>query len=277
MIDGFKQYLVSEGKSSNTISSYLRHLEGYAKWYRDSYGSDLNILYRANILDYISYLKNIKKDNAKTINAKLSALCKLNEYLMNTSVQESIVITSKDFIKVQGQFASPCTASKKDVEAFRQRILEQESKRDYAIVTIMAYAGLRVSEVLDLRSNDVDLVSREIVVRGGKGDKQRIVYANDKIVNSIKEYLKERDSESEYLFVSRQSERINRTRINQIFNKHSKVITPHVLRHFFCTNAIEAGYSIHEVANQAGHSNIHTTLLYTNPSKEKMKEKANLL
>lgn len=277
MINEFKQYLISEGKRNNTINSYLRHIEGYAKWYRESYGDEFNRLYRANILDYISYLKNIKKDNAKTINAKLSAIAKMNEYFVSESIQDDTVITKKDYVKIQNQFASPCTVSKKDVEAFRQRILEQESKRDYAIVTIMAYAGLRVSEVLDLRVDDVDLVSREIVVRGGKGDKQRIVYANDKIVNSIKEYLKERDSESEYLFASRQSERINRTRINQIFNKHSKVITPHVLRHFFCTNAIEAGYSIHEVANQAGHSNIHTTLLYTNPSKEKMKEKANML
>ena len=52
---------------------------------------------------------------------------------------------------------------------------------------------------------------------------------------------------------------------------------PHTLRHFFCSNALESGYDINEVANQAGHSNIHTTLLYTNPTREKMKEKANRL
>jgi len=174
--------------------------------------------------------------------------------------------------------ASPTDISKKDVESFRQRILEHETKRDYAIVTIMAYAGLRISETLDLKFDDVNLTSREIVVKNGKGNKQRIVYINDKIMNAVKEYLKDRgNSESEYLFISRQNGQINRTRINQIFNKHSKTITPHKLRHFFCTNALEAGYSIHEVANQAGHSNIHTSLLYTNPTREKMKEKANLL
>lgn len=50
-----------------------------------------------------------------------------------------------------------------------------------------------------------------------------------------------------------------------------------MLRHFFCTSAEEAGYSTSEIANQAGHSNIHTTLIYTNPTREKMKEKANQL
>ncbi|MDA2520329.1 site-specific integrase, partial [Bacillus cereus] len=55
------------------------------------------------------------------------------------------------------------------------------------------------------------------------------------------------------------------------------VITPHQLRHFFCTNAIEKGFSIHEVANQAGHSNIHTTLLYTNPNQLQLKNKMELL
>lgn len=62
-----------------------------------------------------------------------------------------------------------------------------------------------------------------------------------------------------------------------MFKKYSDKITPHTLRHFYCSNALESGYSVHEVANQAGHSNIHTTLLYTNPTKEKMKDKAELL
>ncbi|NMB95039.1 MAG: site-specific integrase, partial [Clostridiaceae bacterium] len=54
-------------------------------------------------------------------------------------------------------------------------------------------------------------------------------------------------------------------------------ITPHQLRHFFCTNALENGFAVHEVANLAGHSSIQTTLIYTNPSREKMKGKLELL
>lgn len=277
MLEIFKDYLIQEGKSSNTIDSYILHMQGYMKWYEESFGGTCDKLYRMNVLDYVSYLKNIKKDNAKTINAKISAMIKYNEFLVDKGIQEDIAVSKKDNMKMQQQFASPTDVTKQEVEVFRQKILEQESKRDYAIVTIMAYAGLRISEVLDLKMDDINLMAREIIVKDGKCDKQRIVYMNDKIVNAIKEYMRERNSDSEYMFVSRQNEKVNRTRINQIFNKHSDKITPHKLRHFYCSNALEAGFSIHEVANQAGHSNIHTTLLYTNPNREKMKEKANLL
>ncbi len=105
-------------------------------------------------------------------------------------IQNEIVITKRDYIKVQYQFASPATVSKKEVEAFRQRHLENESKRDYAIVTIMAYAGLRILEVLNLKIQDVDLIGAEITVKEGKGNKQRLVFASDKILHAAREYIK---------------------------------------------------------------------------------------
>lgn len=97
------------------------------------------------------------------------------------------------------------------------------------------------------------------------------------VAAALREYLKVRIGDSEYLFTTRQSEKISRQQVNRIFNKYSKDITPHVLRHFYCTNALEKGYSYHEVANQAGHSNINTTLRYTNPTAQKMRDKANKL
>ena len=103
------------------------------------------------------------------------------------------------------------------------------------------------------------------------------VYINDRIAAAIREYLKERNADSPYLFASRQCAKLSASRINQIFNQYSDTITPKTLRHFFCSNALENGYSIHEVANQAGHSNVQTTLIYSNPSAKQMKEKANKL
>jgi len=276
MLNEYENYLINSGKSSNTVKSYVRHIKNYMTWYHDTYGQDMERLYRANVLDYIAYLKNIKKLTAQSINAKLSALISLNTFLMDSGIQSDIVVTIRDSIKVQTLYASPSIISKQEVEQFRQTILTHQGIRDYTIVTVMAYAGLRISEVLNLKIDDCDIVTRELVVNG-KGNKQRTVYLNDKIINAIKEYLKERNSDSEYLFTSRQRDKLNRTRINQIFNQYSDQITPHTLRHFYCSNALECGYSIHEVANQAGHSNIHTTLLYSNPSKDKMKQKANLL
>ncbi len=276
MIHSFEEYLISLGKSKNTRTTYCRNIKSYLKWCESSFGEEPSQLFRANILEYISYMRNIKGYNPRTVNNHLSALRCLSECLISTGKQIEAAVLESDFMKIQLDYASPCTVEKKDVEAFRQRLLEGGNKRDYAMVTLYAYTGIRRSELVNLEEKKVDLVSREMVVVG-KGDKQRIVYLNDKVVHAIREYLKVRNSNSPYLFVSRQGDKLTPARVNQIFNQYSDVITPKTLRHYFCSNALDNGYSIHEVANQAGHSNVQTTLLYSNPTAKAMKDKANLL
>lgn len=281
VIEEFKSYLSGQDKSINTIGSYASHVEEYARWFLDSFGLNFTKLYRENILDFKSYLINIKKLNAKSVNTKIAALMKFNEFLLCRNIQNDIVLFKTDYIKVQTEYASPAIITKQDVESFRQKILENRSRRDYAIVTLLAYSGMRISEAVNLKLSDINLTAKEIIVRYGKGKKQRLVIINDKVANAIKAYLSERgklrNKDSEYLFISRESNRISRTRINHIFNDYSDKITPHMLRHFFCSHALEKGWSVHEVAGQAGHANIHTTLIYTNPSREEMKRKSNLL
>ncbi|SHJ47009.1 tyrosine-type recombinase/integrase [Paramaledivibacter caminithermalis] len=266
MIEDFRNWLIQKGRSINTIKSYIGHVKNYLKWFDQSFNDPFTKLYRQNVLEFISFLINIKKLKASTINAKIAALVKLNEYLIENKIQNALVITKKDYIKIQNEYISPSTISKNDVESFRQKILENKSKRDYAIVTLLAYSGMRISEALNVKLSDVNLTTREILVRYGKGKKQRLVIINDKIVYAIKEYLKERaeqpNSFSEYLFISRESETVDRTVINRIFNEFSDKITPHTLRHFFCSYALESGWSTHEVAAQVGHTNIHTTMRY---------------
>lgn len=272
----FREYLENEGRAENTIRSYLGAVRGYMEWYRDTCGMDFQQLYRPNALDFISYLRTVKKLGNKSVNAKIAALISLNGFLIEAGVQTEMALRKNDYLKVQQQFANPCTVTKQQVEAFRQTVLVKHGKRDFAIVTLLAYAGLRISEALGLLLTDINLPAREVRVLG-KGDKERVVFLNDKIVNAVQEYLGERDSASPYLFVSRKGGRLDRSAMNRISNACSDAITPHMLRHFFCTSAEEAGYSTSEIANQAGHSNIHTTLIYTNPTREKMKEKANRL
>ena len=74
-------------------------------------------------------------------------------------------------------------------------MLESGSKRDFAIVTLLVYAGLRRSECVNLKLDQVDLIAKEIRIIG-KGDKQRLVYINDRIAAAIREYLKERNADS---------------------------------------------------------------------------------
>lgn len=173
-MEEFKNYLLEQNKSNNTIDNYIRNIQNFKKWHRETTGEELKILYRPNVLEYKSYLKNIKKTKkgqplkAETINANLSAIAKYNEFLVETGVQKDIVINDKDFIKIQKQHINPCKVDKEQAEQFRQKILENETKRDYAIVTIILYIGVRISECLNIQMNDFDLDSREIIIRNGK-------------------------------------------------------------------------------------------------------------
>ena len=276
LLEEFKNYLEQQRKSKNTIGSYILHIKGYYNWYSESFGSECSSLYRENILDYISYLRNIKKDSGKTINCKISALVKFNEFLIVSGVQQDQVISKKDNIKVQKSYANPSNVTKQEVDSFRQQLLQDGHQDIYCISTLLAYAGLRISEALNIQLTDFNLTVGELKVRG-KGDKDRVVYLNDKIINSIKEFLSVRKNDSPYLFANKNKGVIHRTTINKVFNKYSEKITPHMLRHYFCTNALEGGFSVHEVAYLAGHSNVHTTLLYLNPSRESMRNKINQL
>lgn len=278
----FSSYLKQENKTENTVQGYTSGIRQYIKWFEGSYDRKLTKLYRQNILEYISYLKNVKMLNAKTISHKISSLAKFNEFLIQKGSQQDQVILKTDMIKVQTVYASPTQIVELDVKKFLQSVLEDNNKRNYAIATLLAYTGVRISEALSIKMNDFNLQTGECIIRSGKGGKQRIVLLNSKVLRAIKDYLIDRKTystahESPYLFISKKRENLDRTVVNRIFKSYSNIITPHQLRHFFCTNAIEKGFSIHEVANQAGHSNIHTTLLYTNPNQLQLKNKMELL
>lgn len=284
----FENRLRLDGKSDKTIRTYTASVKEYLQWFQESYGDvEFIKLYRENVLEYKSYLKNIKRSkrsgnnlNAKTINTKLSALIKFNGLLQ----ADDIVVSKNDLIKVQAEIVSPTNITKKEVEEFRQRILQSgncSAKRNYAVVTIMAYAGLRISEVLALKKVDVNTTASQIRVSDGKGEKQRIVIINSKIVSAIREYQRTDDVESEYLFHNCRGKILHPSTINKMFDEFCEEgyhIHPHMLRHFFCYNALESGaYSINEVSNQAGHTSIRTTLRYLDPNLDTIRKKAEML
>lgn len=287
-LNEFTEKLQQEGKSDNTVQSYRLHMQGYFNWFSEWSGStDYRDLCRLDIQEYKKYLKNMKrvgKDkhnlNGKSINAKLSALLKYNELMQ----PEHIVVSKADFIKIQENGINPTDITREDVEEFRERILQSEdihSLRNYTIVTTLMYTGLRISEVLRLKKSDISTTDGEIRVGDGKGEKQRIVIANSKVTDAITAYLQQcGNDDTELLFCNARGQKLNRTTINKVFMEYrddEKPITPHTLRHYFCSSALEAGYTIAEVAMLAGHSNIHTTMKYTNPSIKKIKERAELL
>lgn len=288
LIKEFKRKMYLEGKSKRTMEVYGNSVKEFFQWFYDSYGNvEFKKLYRENILEYKSYLKNIKKSAhsgnnlcPKSINSKLSALICFNELIE----PDNIVVSKRDLIKIQAEMVSPTSITKKEVEEFRQIVLQSEgcaTKRNYAIVTILAYAGLRITECLNLRKSDICLESNELKVTNGKGEKARIVIINSKIVSAVREYQKTDRVESEWLFHNSRGEILNQTTINRVFKlccPKGYNITPHTLRHFYAINAVSSGiFTIPEIANQMGHSSIKTTMRYMNPNLEEIRQKVEQL
>lgn len=248
----FINCLKNENKTSGTIKTYIEKVQCYKNWLMDSTGKEFKKLYRENIKDYICYLRNNKLTKkglhlkAQSINVHISSLIKFNEFLVKTGRQTDIVITEDDNMSIQKSGVNPCKVSQEEIREFRQNILEDESRslnnfetiRNFCIVTILQYCGLRISECISIENSDIEIAlkTRELIIRNGKGDKQRTVYLNDKCISSIREYIKVRPVDAgKFFFVTRESigkdKKMDRTTVNKLFNRHSDKITPHQERH----------------------------------------------
>lgn len=280
----YTNYLSSLNKAENTVKSYAKDIELFFDYFNINNNTTtppMFTLTRDQIITYKGYLQNVKNMNAKSINRMLSSLKSYNEFLVLKGWQDSLVVLSIDYIKVQKSFSSPTNVNLKEAIKFINKIKDNESYRNYAIVTLIANTGLRISEALSIKINGLTLDDNEITIIG-KGSKQRIIIVNDTAIEVIKEYIINHRSKSnyadkcEYLFISNKGGKLEPCTIERIFNNYSNKITPHQLRHCFATSALENGIlDIRQLQQQLGHAGLETMMVYTHPTKEKMKQKLN--
>lgn len=291
MLNGFKDFMDSELRlSENSISSYYSDVKLYEKYYKDSYDEELNELVYADVKMYKQYLLN-KSTSPKTINRKLTSLRTYNEFLIQEKLQTEMVIKDRDFIKIQKTKLNNNMISVQDVNKIKHYAAKdlKASKRDFCFVSILCYGGLRASEITNIKIGDIRLNERELYIVG-KGEKFRTVVINNIMYFAIKDYLEERqqmNTKNPYLFVSQKSintkKPVNRNFCNRLLAKYKDAcklneLHPHLLRHFYGTNALHnAGYTIEQVASQMGHSDINTTKQYLDTEKEDMMALANKL
>ena len=261
--------------SENTYMSYASDVKIYMKYYEDSYSDKLEKLIHSDIVMYVNYLKR-NGVAASTINRKIAALKKYNLFLKDNGIQKDIVIVDKDYIKIQKSFISKKVPTVQEINKIQHLANKDEKnpERDYCFLAILIYGGLRESEMITIRLVDIKLEERFINVIG-KGNKFRQVIINDIMYDAIKKYLeirKKMNTDNPYLFVGQKTinnkKPLNRNFANRLLDKYkdlckSAKLHPHIIRAFFCTNALHnAGYSIEQVANQAGHSSLNTTRGY---------------
>jgi len=254
-VDDFAEYLRGEKRSENTVMEYtlmvrdmLKHIGKRAE---DITLGDLN--------RYKMYLSTKKKYSKNSLYLAVKAI---GAYFKFKGLETARGLSAPRRPKQMPKYLS---------EDEVKRLLEaaREDPRDYAIISLLVYSGLRVSELCNLRLEDVDFEERVIYVRSGKGDKDRIVVVSQPVIDAIENYLYTREDDMEYLFSSRKSERISRVQVFRIVKKYAEMagikkdVTPHVLRHTLATTLLRRGVDIRFIQQFLGHSSVATTQIYT--------------
>jgi integrase/recombinase XerD len=255
-IKRFKDFLIEKGVSQNTVDNYINYVKRYFKWYEETHDNSFRFFVKEDLLRYVECIS--ESDTISSIRVSITGLKKFNEFLVFKGIQERIVIdkevTSRlQHGKVNKQIRS--IPSEQVIECFRMYVCSKDSIRNYAIVTVLAYTGLKLSECIELKLADIDFDKRLIYV-AGRIDRE--VPMDNKVEASLKLYLAERenqDNQSEYLFVSKSDKKLDRTMINKIFHEYKNDfnITTNTLREFYCSRLDKQGYAKEDIAKYAGY------------------------
>lgn len=280
-IDDFLDYLLIDKKySSNTIDSYKRDLDKYYV-FQTNKNKKLENITKDDIKLYIQEVKD-KNMSDKSIARNISSIRTFYKFLLTEKIIVKNPIELIDLPKLKKTL--PSILSKEEVEMLLDiKITDSYSSRNKAMLELMYASGLRVSELINLTVNDIDL--EESIVRVfGKGSKERIVPIGDYALDSLKQYiLYDKDSLmkkniTDKLFLNNRGQGITRQGFFKILKKLAREkdiktpFSPHTLRHSFATHLLDYGADLRSIQELLGHSDISTTQIYTHVSNELLKE-----
>lgn len=273
--------LIERGLSSNTRKSYQRDLEQYLFFLHKKKLTNWQDVDRFTIIAFLQYLQDEGKSSA-TITRMVTSLRRFHQFLRQERYIDHDPMQHIDSPKTSQKL--PDALNINEVE----RLIETPDTkkplglRDRAILEVMYATGLRVSELVGLKLNDLHL-SMGLLQTTGKGDKERIVPLGDMAIYWIETYLEEarpllcqKHAEEEHLFVNGHGTSLSRQGIwknlKGLVLKAGilKNVTPHTLRHSFATHLLENGADLRTVQELLGHADISTTQIYTHITKRRM-------
>ena len=281
-IMNFIDYIRTERNySDHTETNYLIDLEAYELYLKNRKLNYKEIKYK-DITEYIKYLK--EKQNLKTtsINRHLSSLRSFYNYLIKENI-----INNNPFKLVSGPKKEKKLPNYMKYSEFETLVSFCDETplgiRNRALIELLFATGARISELINLKVNDLDLTKREVKVLG-KGNKERICYFNSYSETFLKLYLEEsrpillKNKKSDYLFINHiggnLTDRGVRTILDNLIKKAclNTKITPHTFRHTFATMLLNEGCDLKSVQELLGHVNLSTTSIYTHITNDRIKD-----
>lgn len=266
-----RTYLVvkkTEGVADGTLYNYYRILRSFFLWTRkppeETTANDIRM--------YIYWYKSEKRISDRTLDKYREYICWFFHWAH----------TEEYLVKDPSRAVKAIRHEVKERQALSQIELEQlrmacKTQRERALVEFMYSTGCRVSELTAVKMSDINWQDGTVHLFG-KGKKHRHSYINARCEVALKEYLKTRDGESEYVFISERKpyQRILKPTVEKIVRELGEAaglqrrITPHVLRHTTATQAVNSGMPIEDVSKLLGHKNVTTTMTYAKVSQSKV-------
>lgn len=262
MLKKLETELKIRGFSEKTVNAYVYHCSNFLKFI----GKDPADVSEADIKNYMAHLMSDKKLKPSSVGLMLSSL----KFFFSEIVGKDALSKVKH-PKLEKKI--PIVLTKDEVRKLLKTIKNFKHK---VLVELMYSSGLRVSEAVSIKINDLDLNERMGVVRSGKGKKDRNILLSQILVNDLKELLKERKDENPYIFSFKESH-IGVRHAQRIVKKAAlnagikKRVFCHALRSSFATHLLDAGTDIRIIQELLGHANLNTTERYTKVSVEKLK------
>ena len=276
----FNEYMIIERNFSKaTIETYSSTIKRYLV-YLDEIDMEIEEVTTDDINDYLKTLSNL---SPVTLNLRLNAFKSFFHFLYRDEYIESNPAKDLELSRIGRHLPDVLT----ELEIYKLLNSFNEDNpyelRNKTIIEVLYSAGLRVSELCNLKTNNVNLKEYQLRVVG-KGDKERIAYIGDKAAKLIEKYYDFsrnkilKGQENQYLFVSNNGKQLTRAYILSFIKKYAKIckisknVHPHTLRHSFATHILENGADLRSVQLLLGHADISTTEIYTHLSNSKLKD-----
>ena len=273
----YENYLTKvKQASANTISSYMRDIRQFTEWL----GAEVSDASQQNISDYLRYLEQDGR-SAATISRTLASLKNFYSYLVSSGFCEKTPVT--DIHIDRGEKKLPQILTGREIELLLSQPVCVDAKgyRDKAMLEVMYATGIRVSELIDLDLDDVNLEMGIIKCTAAK--KTRIIPLYPAALRALTVYIREiRESmlastNEPALFVNVNGSRMSRQGFWKILKHYQstahidKEITPHTLRHSFAVHLLENGADLGSLQELMGHCDISSTQMYTQLINQKLK------
>lgn len=282
LIDAYEKHLIKVKKATaNTVSSYMRDIRQFSTWIQQYENTTILNATQLNISSYLDGLLHQGKSSS-TASRTLASLKNFYNYAVSTGFIEVSPITSEIHIE-RGEKKLPQILTGREVELLLTQPSSSDPKglRDKAMLEVMYATGMRVSELIDLNVEDVNLELG--IVKCSNTKKNRSIPLYPAALKALSLYLRDvriamvSDPSESALFVNVTGSRMSRQGFWKILKHYQvkagieKEITPHTLRHSFAVHLLENGADLGSLQELMGHSDISSTQMYTHMINQKLK------